>query len=872
MQQEYHPHDVERAAQAYWGEHDSYRALEDKNREKFYCLSMFPYPSGRLHMGHVRNYTIGDVIARYQRLLGKNVLQPIGFDAFGLPAENAAIAQNVPPAKWTYGNMDYMRGQLRQLGFAYDWSRELATCKPEYYRWQQWFFIQLYKKGLVYRKNSLVNWDPVDQTVLANEQVVDGRGWRSGAVVEQRQVPQWFLKITDYADELLSELKHLDGWPEAVRTMQENWIGRSEGLEIDFEINPSPYPLPQSLPRTRSGGEGEKKITIFTTRPDTLFGATYLAVAAQHPLALEAAKRDTKIAAFVEETRKSGVAEATLEMQEKRGMSLGIEAVHPLTGEKIPVWAANFVLMSYGSGAVMAVPAHDQRDWEFAREYGLPIKPVIGPDPSTHPSPQPPPAEPAPDLIRGGGGVTAADVSAAAFVEKGILANSGEFSGLDYAQAFDAIAAKLAQRARRRVNYRLRDWGVSRQRYWGCPIPMIYCEACGTVPVPEAQLPVVLPEDLVPDGKASPLTMLKSFLEVRCPSCSKPARRETDTFDTFVDSSWYFARFTCADQSKSMLDERAAYWLPVDQYVGGIEHAILHLLYARFFQKAMRDLGLTQVAEPFTRLLSQGMVLKDGSKMSKSKGNTVDPEPILAKYGADSVRLFMMFASAPEQTLEWSEAGIEGMLRFLKRLWKLVQDHVERGPVQALQPAALTAAAGVIEKELLPPALALGAAQKDMRRKTHETLRKMSDDIGRRYSYNTAIAAAMELLNALYKFEDSSEQGRAVIRESLNMLVVTLSPIVPHICHELWFVLGHSEPVIDARWPLPDPAALVSDTVTLVVQVNGKLRGRIEVAAGAGNEAVVDAALADENVQRFVAGQAIKKRIVVPGKLVNIVI
>ena len=816
MHPEYRPHEVESAAQRYWADHESFRARERADRPKYYALCMFPYPSGRLHMGHVRNYTIGDVIARYQRMRGKNVLQPMGFDSFGLPAENAAIAQNVPPAQWTYANIAHMRAQLQRLGFAYDWSRELVTCKPEYYRWQQWFFIQLYKKGLVERRSSIVNWDPVDQTVLANEQVIDGRGWRSGAVVEQREVPQWFLKITAYADELLAGLKTLDGWPEAVRTMQENWIGRSEGLEIDFPLD----------------GRGDK-LTVFTTRPDTLMGATYIAVAATHPLALEAAQRDPAVAAFVEAARQTGVAEATLETLEKRGIALGMHVTHPLTGEKLPVWAANFVLMTYGSGAVMSVPAHDQRDYEFARAYGLPIKVVIGKDVASPP-----------------------DVSQAAYVDRGVLLDSGAFSGMDFQRAFDAIAEALAQRqlGRRRVNYRLRDWGVSRQRYWGCPIPMIYCERCGTVPVPEAQLPVVLPEDLVPDGKASPLTRLPAFTQCTCPGCGQPARRETDTFDTFVDSSWYFARFACPDQQGGMLDSRAAYWLPVDQYVGGIEHAILHLLYARFFQKAMRDCGLTQVSEPFSRLLSQGMVLKDGVKMSKSKGNVVDPEAILASHGADAVRLFMMFASPPEQTLEWSEAGIEGMLRFLKRLWKLVHDHAALGAAPALEAAAL------------------GPAHKDLRRKLHETLRKMGDDVGRRHAYNTAIAAAMELVNALYKFEARDAQGRAVMQEALDALVAALAPIVPHVAHELWHGLGHAEPVIDAPWPEPDPAALRADLVTLVVQVNGKLRGRIEVPADAGNDAVIESALADPNVQKFVAGQAIKKRVVVPGKLVNFVV
>ncbi|MEK6806972.1 MAG: leucine--tRNA ligase [Pseudomonadota bacterium] len=815
MQENYQPADVERAAQDFWRQHDSFRAVEDAAREKYFCLCMFPYPSGRLHMGHVRNYTIGDVIARYQRMLGKNVLQPMGFDAFGLPAENAAIKSGVAPAAWTYANMDTMRAQMQRLGLAYDWSRSLATCTPQYYRWQQWFFIQLYKKGLVERRSSRVNWDPVDQTVLANEQVIDGRGWRSGAIVEQREVPQWFLKITSYADELLADLQKLPHWPEAVRTMQENWIGKSRGLEVDFAV------------------EGHtEKLTVFTTRPDTLFGVTFVSVAAQHPLALEVAKRDAKVAAFVEEANKSGVAEATLETQEKRGVPLGIHVIHPLTGEKIPVWAANFVLMGYGTGAVMAVPAHDQRDWEFARAYGLPMKAVIGP------------ARDQPG-----------DIREAAYVEKGVCCNSAEFDGLDYGQAFDALAAALGKKnaGRVRVNYRLRDWGVSRQRYWGCPIPFIYCESCGSLPVPESQLPVVLPEDLKPDGSGNPLNKHKVFTECTCPTCGKPARRETDTFDTFVDSSWYYARFACVDQSQKMLDERSAYWMPVDQYIGGIEHAILHLLYARFFQKAMRDCGLSKVDEPFTRLLSQGMVLKDGSKMSKSKGNTVDPEAIISAHGADAVRLFMMFASPPEQTLEWSDAGIEGGTRFLKRLWKLVHQHGQ------------TAAPALDKSTLTEP-------QKDLRRKLHETLKKVGDDFGRRLSYNTAIAAAMELVNALYKFEDVTSNGRAVMRESLEALVAVLAPITPHVCHELWSALGHATPVIDARWPQADSDALAADTMTLVVQVNGKLRGQVQVAAGADTDAVIAAALADANVQKFIVGQTLKKKIVVPGKLVNLVV
>ena len=818
MQEQYQPADVERAAQGFWESSQSFKAVEDKSREKFYCLAMFPYPSGRLHMGHVRNYTIGDVIARYQRMLGKNVMQPMGFDAFGLPAENAAMKSGRPPAEWTYANMDYMRDQLKQLGLAYDWSRELATCKPDYYRWEQWLFIQLYKKGLVYRKNSIVNWDPVDNTVLANEQVIDGRGWRSGALVEQREIPQWFLKITAYADELLTDLKTLQGWPDAVKTMQENWIGRSEGVEIDFKL-----------------ASGEGNLTVYTTRPDTLYGVTFVSVAAQHPLALAAAQRDEKVATFIEDAKKMGVAEATLETMEKKGVALGIDVIHPLTGEKVPVWAANFVLMSYGSGAVMAVPAHDQRDYEFAKAYSLPIKTVIAADASAQ----------------------APDISAAAFTEDGICINSAEFNGLNFQQAFDGIAAKLVAigQGRTRVNYRLRDWGVSRQRYWGCPIPIIYCKTCDAVPVPEEQLPVVLPEGLMPDGAASPLTKTPSFYECACPKCGAPARRETDTFDTFFESSWYYARYACPDSDKAMLDERASYWLPVDQYVGGIEHAILHLLYARFFQKLMRDCGLPVAAnEPFTRLLTQGMVLKDGAKMSKSKGNTVDPEEILKSHGADACRLFMMFTAPPEQSLEWSDAGIDGAGRFLKRLWRLVFDHVAAGPVQALDKAALT------------------GPQKDLRRKLHQTIQKFGDDMGRRYSYNTAIAAAMELVNAIYKFDDRTPNARAVLQEALDGLVAGLAPIVPHFSHELWQQLGHKEAVIDARFPQAEADALVSDSITLAVQVNGKLRGQIQVAAGATQEQIIAAALAEPGVHKFVDGLELKKKIVVPGKLVSFVV
>ena len=889
MLPEYRPAETERQAQDYWAANDSFRAREDAGREKFYCLSMFPYPSGRLHMGHVRNYTISDVIARYQRMRGKAVLHPMGFDAFGLPAENAAIKSGVPPAEWTYANMSYMKRQLSQLGFAFDWSREIATCRPEYYRWEQWLFLQLYKKGLVYRKNSVVNWDPVDNTVLANEQVIDGRGWRSGALVEQREIAQWFLKITDYADQLVDDLQTLDGWPDAVRTMQANWIGRSQGVEIDFAL---------------ADGSGEK-LTVYTTRPDTLFGVSFVSVAAQHPLALAAAQRDTQVAAFVEEAKQSSVAEAALATQEKKGVALGVDVIHPLTGERVPVWAANFVLMGYGTGAVMAVPGHDQRDWEFASAYGLPKKVVIAANAPTQPSPAgggglstPAPAQ----RGRAGEGAVMPDISQAAYTEHGSLINSGAFDGLDFDAAFEAIATALEQKGagQRRTNYRLRDWGVSRQRYWGCPIPIIYCADCGAVPVPDAQLPVVLPEDLQPDGAASPLTRTPSFYECACPSCGKPARRETDTFDTFFESSWYYARYACPDYDQGMLDQRAKYWLPVDQYVGGIEHAVLHLLYARFFHKLMRDSGLPVAGdEPFTRLLCQGMVVAgtyyrdlpggkkdwinpadvdvqydergaplsatlraDGQpvqiggreKMSKSKNNGVDPETIINSHGADAVRLFMMFTSPPEQSLEWSDAGIDGAARFLKRLWRMVSEHVAGGPAPALEAAALS------------------AVQKDLRRKTHQTVAKFGDDVGRRYQFNTAIAAAMELVNALQKFEGSAGQDRAVRQEALNALVACLAPITPHISHTLWTALGNAGAVIDAAWPEADPAALVSDAIKLVVQVNGKLRGQIEVPVGSSNEAILAAAKSEENVVKFLAGSTIKKEIVVAGKLVNFVI
>ncbi len=818
----YKPQEVESIAQQYWDEHESFRVTEDPDKEKFYCLSMFPYPSGHLHMGHVRNYSIGDAISRYQRMLGKNVLQPMGWDAFGLPAENAAMKNKVAPAKWTYGNIDYMRDQLQKLGYAYDWSREIATCHPDYYRWEQWFFTRLFEKGLVYKKEAEVNWDPVDQTVLANEQVVDGRGWRSGALVERRSIPQWFLKITAYADELLNELDNMEGWPEKVRTMQSNWIGRSEGVELAFQVE-------------QARDANSRRLTVYTTRPDTLMGVTYVAVAAQHPLALQAAENNPELKQFIERLSTSSVAEADLATMEKLGMDTGLKASHPLSGEEVPVYVANFVLMSYGSGAVMAVPGHDQRDWEFAHKYGLPIKQVVAPTHSDQ----------------------SCDLEQAAFTEHGTLINSGEFDGLDFDAAFAAIAEKLEgeSKGKRTINYRLRDWGVSRQRYWGAPIPIINCDSCGAVPVPEKDLPVLLPEDIEFDGSGSPLPKLASFYEVECPRCNAPARRETDTFDTFMESSWYFARYACRDQNNAMLDERANYWLPVDQYVGGIEHAILHLLYSRFYHKVMRDEGLVQCDEPMTNLLTQGMVLKDGAKMSKSKGNTVDPLSLIEQYGADTVRMFTLFASAPDQSLDWSDSGVEGMYRFLKRLWKLVSEH---------QPAAL---ADFNSLELTPE-------QKKLRFKTHQTLAKVSDDYGRRHAFNTAIAATMELVNTINEFkrgdEDSNDQQ--VLQEALQTVTLMLAPIVPHFSHVVWNYLGHNEAAMDASWPEVDESALQQDSVLIVLQVNGKLRSKIEVAKDIAKDQLEALALADEAVQKFTADGTVRKVIVVPGRLVNIVV
>ena len=862
MNEQYRPQKIEPQIQKHWQDNDSFRCEEDLEKEKFYCLSMFPYPSGRLHMGHVRNYTIGDVISRYQRMQGKNVLQPMGWDAFGLPAENAAMNNNVAPAKWTYENIDYMRNQLQQMGFGYDWNRELATCHPEYYRWEQWFFTRLMDKGLIYKKEAEVNWDPVDQTVLANEQVIDGRGWRSGALVERKKIPQWFLKITDYAEQLLNDLDKLDEWPEQVRTMQKNWIGRSEGVELTFDV------------------QGYGELEVFTTRPDTLMGVTYVAVAAQHPLALKAAEQNPELAEFVEECKNIKVAEADMATMEKKGMALGITAIHPISGEEVPVWTANFVLMDYGSGAVMSVPGHDQRDWEFANKYSLPIKQVI---------------RPLDDEV--------VDINVAAYTEKGALVNSGDFDDLDFDVAFKAIAADLEAKGKGKitVNFRLRDWGVSRQRYWGTPIPVINCNSCGSVAVPEDQLPVKLPENVEFDGSGSPIKKMESFINTTCPMCGGAAERETDTFDTFMESSWYYARYASRSSDNAMLEpEKANYWLPVDQYIGGIEHAILHLLYSRFFHKLMRDEGLVDSDEPFKRLLCQGMVLADTfyrendnggqdwiapsdvsvqtddkgrvrsathridgqpvlsagiSKMSKSKNNGIDPQIMIDKYGADTVRLFMMFAAPPEQSLEWSDTGVEGAHRFLKRLWKQVHDHLSVGGSEA-----------AIDVDSLTD------VQKELRLKTHETIQKVSDDIERRQTFNTAIAAVMELSNTVAKFVDISEQGRAVMQEALEAATLLLSPIVPHISHQLWEELGHNDNVLTAQWPQVDESALVRASIQLVVQVNGKVRAKINVAADADEDVVLHTALADENVQKHMADKSIRKKIVVPGRLVNIVV
>ena len=818
MQEQYNPAQVEADAQQYWEEHQSFKVVEDPSKEKFYCLAMFPYPSGKLHMGHVRNYTITDVIARYQRMQGKNVLHPMGWDAFGLPAENAAIKHNTAPAKWTYSNTDHMRGQLKQLGFGFDWSREVTTCKPDYYKWEQWFFTRLYEKGLVYKKMATVNWDPVDQTVLANEQVIDGRGWRSGALVERKEIPQWFIKITAYAEELLEDLDKLPNWPEQVKTMQRNWIGKSRGLEMRFDL-------------TEPVGKFDG-FEIYTTRPDTLMGVTYVSLAAEHPIAKLLAETNPQLAQFIADCKVQSVAEADMATMEKRGMDTGIKALHPITGEPVAVWVANYVLMDYGSGAVMAVPAHDQRDYEFAQKYNLPIQQVIAPQNGEE-----------------------IDLNEAAFVEKGLLVNSGEYDGLDFNAAFDAIASTLeaAKKGQVKVNYRLRDWGVSRQRYWGAPIPMFNLPEGGEIPVPAHKLPVLLPEDVVMNGVQSPI---KADPEWRKDELDgKTVERETDTFDTFMESSWYYARYTCPNFTEGMIDKAAAdYWLPVDQYVGGIEHAILHLLYSRFFHKLMRDEGLVSCDEPFERLLCQGMVLKDGTKMSKSKGNTVDPEELINQYGADTVRLFSMFAAPPEQSMEWSDSGVAGAYRFLQRLWKAVEGHINAGTP------------GQLDATNLPQ------AQKDLRRKTHETIAKVSDDYGRRQTFNTAIAATMELLNEVSKLADrANPQGLAVEREALETAILVLAPIVPHITQSLWHSLGHNDIPLTSSWPTLDESALVRSSIEIVVQVNGKVRSKLDAPIDAPQKTLEEMALAQDNVQRFLDGITVRKVIVVPNKLVNIV-
>ncbi|MGD9424082.1 leucine--tRNA ligase [Pantoea sp. NSTU24] len=859
MQEQYRPEEIESRVQQHWDENETFKVTEQEGKEKYYCLSMLPYPSGRLHMGHVRNYTIGDVIARYQRMLGKNVLQPIGWDAFGLPAEGAAVKNNTAPAPWTYDNIAYMKNQLKLLGFGYDWSRELATCQPEYYRWEQWFFARLYEKGLVYKKTSAVNWCPNDQTVLANEQVIDGCCWRCDSKVERKEIPQWFIKITDYAEELLNDLDTLEEWPEQVKTMQRNWIGRSEGVEITFDV-----------------ANSEEQVTVYTTRPDTFIGATYVAVAAGHPLATQASVNNPALADFIAECRNTKVAEADMATMEKKGMATGMAVTHPLTGEQLPVWVANFVLMEYGTGAVMAVPAHDQRDWEFATKYDLPIKPVI---------------------LNLDGSIP--DVSTAAMTDKGALFNSGEFNGLDHAAGFNAIADCLAAKGVgvRKVNYRLRDWGVSRQRYWGAPIPMVTLEDGTVMPAPDDQLPVILPEDVVMDGITSPIKADPEWAKTTVNG--QPALRETDTFDTFMESSWYYARYTCASYKEGMLDPAAAnYWLPVDQYVGGIEHAIMHLMYFRFFHKLLRDAGLVNSDEPAKRLLCQGMVLADAfyyagangernwvspvdveverdekgrivkatdnqgreviyagmSKMSKSKNNGIDPQLMVERYGADTVRLFMMFASPADMTLEWQESGVEGANRFLKRVWKLIYEHTQQGATVALDISSLN------------------DEQKSLRRDLHKTIAKVADDIGRRQTFNTAIAAIMELMNKLTRAPQESEQDRALMQEALLAVVRLLYPFTPHASYVLWQTLGGEGTIDDASWPVADEAAMVEDSLLVVVQVNGKVRGKITVPADATQEQVQARAAQEHLVAKYLDGVTIRKVIYVPGKLLNLVV
>ena len=875
MQEKYAPQEIEVAAQAHWEKTGAARAIEDTSRPKYYCLSMFPYPSGKLHMGHVRNYTIGDVLSRFKKMQGFNVMQPMGWDAFGMPAENAAIQNKVPPAQWTYSNIEYMKGQLKRLGFALDWERELATCKPEYYRWEQWLFTRLYEKGLIYKRLGTVNWDPVDQTVLANEQVIDGRGWRSGALIEKREIPMYYMKITAYAEELLADLDQLIGWPEQVKLMQKNWIGKSVGVRFAF-----PYEL---------AGKAEK-LWVFTTRVDTIMGVTFVAVAAEHPLATHAARNNPQLAEFIEECKRGGVAEADMATMEKKGLPTGIFVTHPLTGEQVEVWVGNYVLMGYGDGAVMAVPAHDERDFAFARQYGLTIKQVIG--------------------EKGDGGVEKT-FSTEAWEEwyaskGGYCMNSGKYDGLSHEAAVDAIAADLAAKGlgEKKVQFRLRDWGISRQRYWGCPIPIIHCPNCNDVPVPDSELPVRLPENVTVTGAGSPLAKMPEFYECTCPKCGAKARRETDTMDTFVESSWYFLRYCCPDNDQAMVDERVAYWCKggIDQYIGGIEHAILHLLYSRFWTKLMRDTGLfgdEKLDEPFARLLTQGMVVAptfyredaegrpqwinpaeveltcdergrpvaatlkaDGQpvtiggieKMAKSKNNGVDPQALIDQYGADTARLFIMFASPPDQSLEWSDAGVEGAYRFLKRLWRLVFEHVSGGQIAAWRQ-------GELSPEL-----------KTFRRQLHQTIAKVTDDYGRRQQFNTAIAAVMELLNAYVKLPEDSAQIRAVRQETLEAVALLLYPIVPHICESLYAELCPGQTAGAQRFPQADASALVQDEIELVLQVNGKLRGSLRVAASADKAAIEAAAVASPVAQKHLEGKAPKKVVVVPGRLVNIVV
>jgi len=823
MEEQYKPLDIESNAQLYWQTKKSFQVTEDVNKEKFYCLSMLPYPSGRLHMGHVRNYTIGDVITRYQRMLGKNVLQPMGWDAFGLPAENAAIKNKIPPAKWTYQNIEEMRKQMQQMGFGYDWSREVTTCHPDYYRWEQWFFLQLYKKGLVYKKKAEVNWDPVDQTILANEQVIDGRGWRSGALVERKEIPQWFLKITSYTSELLNDIDKLTGWPEQVKSMQRNWIGRSEGVDIKFEI------------------DAQHALTVYTTRADTLFGVSFIALAPQHPLVKQQAEQHPALEKFVEECRNIKMSEAEMATMEKRGMPLGISVKHPISGDVLPVWVANFVVMDYGSGALMAVPAHDQRDFEFATKYQLPINVVIQSD-------------------------KAWDYQKNAFTADGTLVNSGEFSGLTSQEARDKIASYLEQHhlGSRKINYRLRDWSISRQRYWGTPVPIIHCPQCGAVPVPEKDLPVVLPEDVQFTGVISPLKSLPAFFETTCPTCHGPAQRETDTFDTFIESSWYYARYTCKKQNNAMLDGRANYWLPVDQYIGGIEHAVLHLLYARFFHKLMRDEGLVNSDEPFTRLLTQGMVLNNGVKMSKSKGNVVDPQSLIEHYGADTVRLFVMFAAPPEQSLEWSDSGVEGAFRFLRRLWTFGYEN--RNNIRQQNRLAPSTFANM-------PWDKINAEQMNLFRQLYEIVDQVKFDYERQ-QYNTVVSGCMKIFNLLTKLETTQAKTEAqgiIIQKGFSILLRLLAPITPHITHQLWQDLDYDGIILEAEWPKSNLAAFKIDTIELVVQVNGKLRGHVRVPSDADNHLIESTVKDNPKIQTAIHGKSIKKIITVPGKLVNVV-